>query len=274
MNRLWSLLFLTMPVAGVAALALALRENPVAGFGLPEAIGPRAGSIDRLMNQVHILLGFVFLGTGVVLASAIWLFPRRREGNASRTRGNTLLEIVWTAIPAAILGFLAFYQAEIWEQNKTRIPTVRSEDPFGGAEPVAPFARVIGRQYEWIFVYPGGDGEYDTWDDIQSPGVLKIPVDTEVVLELSSADVIHSFAINALRLKQDVVPGLRSSVWFTVTKTGRWEINCTELCGWGHYRMTARLEVMPEEEFASWFSGRLLEVNGAGDAPGEGNDLP
>lgn len=263
-----------MPVAGVALLALALRENPVAGYGLPESIGPRAESIDRLMNQVHVLLGVVFLVTGVVLAAAVWQFPRNRSGNANRSRGNTALEIVWTAIPALILGGLAFYQAELWEENKTRIPMEAPEDLAGDPVPVAPFVRVIGRQYEWIFVYPGSDGMYDTADDIRSPGILRIPVNAEVVLELVSDDVIHSFAINALRLKQDVVPGLRSSVWFAATREGNWEINCTELCGWGHYRMFALLEVMPEEEFVEWLGERMIDMDNPGRSSDEGNNSP
>ena len=119
-------------------------------------------------------------------------------------------------------------------------------------------------------MYPGEDGEFDTPDDFVSPGVLTIPRDELIIVELVSEDVIHSFAINALRLKQDIVPGLDVRIAFQATRTGEWEINCAELCGWGHYRMSARLRVLEASEFVNWVNeteaarGRLSEVSQAG----------
>ena len=92
----------------------------------------------------------------------------------------------------------------------------------------------------------------DTRDDIISENLLVLPSDQEIVAELQSRDVIHSFSINKLRLKQDIVPGLAPRIWFKITQNGVWEINCMELCGWGHFRMSARLKTVPTNEFDAW----------------------
>jgi cytochrome c oxidase subunit 2 len=112
--------------------------------------------------------------------------------------------------------------------------------------------RVTGKQFNWAITYPGPDGEFDTEDDLLLDNELHVPVDKVVRLELLSEDVLHSFFVPVLRLKQDVVPGRSIPAWFEATKVGRYEIACAELCGYGHYTMRGFLNVHTEEEYQQW----------------------
>lgn len=253
MNRFWSLLFLSVPILGTLVVCgAALQPAGFADAWLPESIGPRTESVDHLFNLIHIIIGVVFLLTGLILAWSLWRFSATRIEVASSRRGNLVLELVWTLIPAGILVFLAFYQLPFWNENKVDNPLMYFTEAGDSSAQVPPFARVVARQFDWTFIYPGGDQEFETADDIYSHGLLVLPEDEIIVLELVSEDVIHSFAVNALRLKQDIVPQLNPTIWFRVTETGEWEINCTELCGWGHYRMLATMRVVPRSEFEAW----------------------
>lgn len=248
MNRLWSLLFLSVPVMGMA-LVLAAALGAPHQYWLPESIGPRTESIDSVFNLFHGIVGVVFAATGLLLAFALWRFRGDRPNPASPRHGSLALEFLWTLVPAGMLGWMAFYQAGFWNQNKVADPVTYQVNRQGEVLESAPTARVLARQFDWTFVYPGRDGRFDTRDDVVAPGVLTVPVDEVIVLELRSEDVIHSFAINALRLKQDIVPALNTRIWFEAAREGTWEINCTELCGWGHYRMAAQLQVVSRDEF-------------------------
>ena len=259
MNRLWSLLFFSVPVLGLAiVLGAAFGIGPFQNKWLPESIGPRANSIDHLFVLINLIIGVVFIGTGLFLAMALWRFGGARNGAASNRSKNNLLEIVWSIIPAGVLIFLVFYQLPFWEENKVNHPAVIFTDD--GSDPkLQPLARVEARQYGWRFIYPGRDMLFDTRDDIISEANLVVPVDETIVLELSSEDVIHSFCINELRLKQDVVPGMSPRVWFKIDSPGQWQVICTELCGPGHYRMTANITALSRQAFDS----RLRELERA-----------
>ena len=134
---------------------------------------------------------------------------------------------------------------------------------------------VWGQQFAWYFRYPGPDGKFgpthvdkvndatanylgldrdhdaDSKDDIVT-STLSIPVNRPVQLILRSKDVTHSFFVRELRFKQDLVPGMIIPVHFTATQTGRYEIACAELCGLGHYRMRAFLQVLSDDDLKKW----------------------
>jgi cytochrome c oxidase subunit 2 len=110
-------------------------------------------------------------------------------------------------------------------------------------------------QFEWYPTYPGPDGQLGTDDDIEAPiNIIHVPVNQKVIINLSSRDVLHSFFVPALRVKQDAVPGRPISLWFEATQTGEYEIACAELCGLGHYRMRAFLTVEDEATFQAWLA--------------------
>jgi cytochrome c oxidase subunit 2 len=125
--------------------------------------------------------------------------------------------------------------------------------------------RLIAKQFAWEFHYPGPDGKFDSDDDVSIDGDLHVPVNKRVTVRLQGTDVIHSFFVPVLRLKQDVVPGREIVAWFEATKTGRFEIPCAELCGPGHSGMKGWLNVLSEEEYQTW------AVENAVSHPASGN---
>lgn len=256
MDRFWSLLFLMVPVLGLAIVLGTVFDIGFRDAWLPESIGPRTEGIDHLFNLIHAILAVVFAGTGLLLAFCLFRFRSSNRDKASYRNNIAWLEAVWTLTPAAILVFLAMYQLPYWQANKENHPAFLEQggDPSYVEDPAA---RVIAYQFGWRFVYPGRDGKFDTLDDLIIENELVLPTNEEIVLELRSEDVIHSFAINTLRLKQDIVPGLTPRVWFMITQPGDWEINCMELCGWGHFRMSAPLRTMPRSEYDSWLAARI-----------------
>jgi cytochrome c oxidase subunit 2 len=144
--------------------------------------------------------------------------------------------------------------------------------PAGAAE-----VRVIGEQFAWNFHYPGPDLHFGRTtpslitaadpigidrsdpaaaDDYVLIGILVVPVNRPTVVHLSSKDVIHSFTLATMRVKQDVTPGLPVSTWFTPITTGTWEVGCSQLCGLGHYRMRGALVVESAADFAGWLAAQ------------------
>jgi cytochrome c oxidase subunit 2 len=117
---------------------------------------------------------------------------------------------------------------------------------------IPPTVEVTGRQFEWRLRYPGPDGKIGTRDDIHHVNDLHLPVDTDILIDLESMDVLHSFFVPNLRIKQDAIPGSTIPVWFRATETGTFDLVCAELCGWGHYKMRGRLTVESKEDYRRW----------------------
>jgi cytochrome c oxidase subunit 2 len=125
-----------------------------------------------------------------------------------------------------------------------------------------PLAFITGRQFEWRIEYPnpGADRTTGTADDnFYTVNDLHVPLDEEVVLQIESDDVLHSFFLPHLRVKQDVVPGMKQYVWFQANRTGVYDIVCAELCGWGHYKMKGRLTVEPREDYERWLKEQYAQ---------------
>ncbi len=235
MKRFWSLLFLLVPVLGVATFVAAPHYN----IWLPRDISEHGHTIDGLFMFILWLTGVVFVVTELVLFYFMWKYDgRTNEQPVKYSHGSHVLEIVWTIIPAATLLFIAIYQMEAWAIAKMDPPDI------------APTVEVTGRQFNWDFRYPGPDGELHTEDDIvRTDGRLYLPVNETVLLKITSADVLHSFFLPNLRIKQDVVPGMDQSMWFKAKREGGYDIVCAELCGWGHYKMKGRVFFLPREKF-------------------------
>ncbi len=252
MNRIWSILFFLVPILSIVCYGLAAYNVwPFQGAWMPEIYSESGASIDHLFNMIHGLAAVILIGTGLSIGWVIWRFDSRRMDQARHIHHNTKLELVWSIIPALILVFLAFYQVESWADNKMRRPTI---DVNGETVPQPPLLLVKAKQFGWEFHYAGPDGKVETQDDIYIENEMWVPVDEDIVMQLESNDVIHSFFVPELRLKQDIVPGMRQFAWFRGIKTGEMEIACTELCGWGHYKMKANLKIVTRNEFDQWLA--------------------
>ena len=211
---------------------------------LPEDVGTYGLTIDRMFHMIYWLTSVTFIGVAGCMIVFLFMYRHREGRRATYTHGNTTLEIIWTIIPALILVMLGIMSRSTWAEIKENMP------------PGDVMIRVTARQFAWKFLYPGPDGKFDTPDDVEIADELHIPVNKVVRLQMFSEDVIHSFFLPNLRLKQDVVPGRMIPAWFKAVKEGQYEIPCAELCGFGHSGMKGRLFVHSDADYDSWVKER------------------
>ena len=265
MGRFWSLLFLMVPILGTAAFVFAVAGvGPFYGHWLPDNINEHGGIIDSLFNFIMYLTGVIFIGTGIALFYFLWKYDAAvNTERVKYTHGSHVLEVVWSIIPAATLLFIAIFQMNAWANAKMRRPLANKgpDNKAGTADDVVKPAlcEVTGRQFEWRIRYAGPDEKLGTPDDLYMVNDLHIPVDEETVVSIKSQDVLHSFFLPNLRVKQDVVPGMKQFVWFKANKQGVFDIVCAELCGWGHYKMRGRLTVEPRAKFDLWYKAQFAQ---------------
>jgi cytochrome c oxidase subunit II len=203
-----------------------------------------AHSIDHLFILIASLVGFWLIVAEVVLFTLVFKF-REKEGRPTRHITGDEKELHrWITIPhmLVILCDIAIIIPAIvvWYNIKQALP------------PAENTVRVYAQQWAWSFQEPGPDGVLDTPDDIRTVGELHVKINTTYHFELMSRDVVHSFAIPAFRLKQDALPGRTITGWFTPTRLGTYDIQCTQMCGLGHALMAGRIIVETQQDHAAW----------------------
>lgn len=257
----WAALFLAVPVLGVWTVVVA----PDYGWWFPENVSSYGGEIDHLFNLILWMVAITFVLTEVLLVWCVFVYSKKRASRAAYTHGNHTLEMVWTAIPAVLLVFIAFSQMGAWSEIKIDMPD--GSEPGQPYSPEHPFAEIYASQFDWRVRYPDAEGNFTGADVVESPYDIYVPVDTKIVVRLKSRDVLHSFFIPNFRLKQDAVPGMDIPVWFEAQKTGDYDLICAELCGWGHYKMAGKIHVLPKDEYERWMAGAraALYSNGSAD---------
>lgn len=253
MNRFWSILFLLVPFMAIVTFVMAANDVvPFDSTWLPTSISSSGDSIDRLFNGILLLAGVTLVAAIGAIGIAIWKFDHRRNSApATYVQGSLGLEIAWTIIPAVIILLLAYLQMSSWATAKIDRPVINID---GQTFPLPPMVLVKAKQFGWEFYYAGEDGIVATQDDVFIENLLVLPAGEDVVLQLESRDVIHSFFVPELRLKQDLVPGMIQFTWFNSRETAEVEIVCTEFCGWGHYLMKADLRFVERPEFDRWLA--------------------
>jgi cytochrome c oxidase subunit II len=228
---------------------------------LPTAASSHAARFDGVLAAAHTEGAVIFLGWLAVFAIILVRFRARPGVRPGRPAGRHWPLVAVAAIVAGEVWLLAGSALPAWFERA--VPA-----PAGAAE-----VRVIGEQFAWNVHYPGPDLRFGRTlpslitaadpigidrsdppgaDDFVLIGVLVVPVDRPTVVHLSSKDVIHSFTLATMRVKQDVTPGLPVSTWFTPITTGSWEVGCSQLCGLGHYRMRALFEVRTEDAWRAF----------------------
>jgi len=262
-GRFWAILFLLVPVLGVATFVVA----PFYKHWLPHDVSQHGHTIDHLFYFILWLTGAVFVVTEVVLFWFLWRYDSQGVSKpVTYSHGSHSLEIVWTIIPAAVLLFIAIYQMNAWAASKISNPAAGPDGILGTADDMPPTLEVTARQFEWRLRYPGKDGVLGNEDDLFAVNDLHVPVNEEIVLELKSADVLHSFFLPNMRVKQDAVPGMKIPVWFRAMETGTFDLVCAELCGWGHYKMRGRLTVESRDDFNRWIATKTQEQSATEDS--------
>lgn len=224
---------------------------------LPPDISTYGPQIDSLFWLIFWITAITFVLVEGALVVFLIQYRHRPGRQATYTHGNNTLEIAWTIAPSIILVVLALLSRGLWHEIKQTVPP--SKYPV----------QVTAKQFNWEITYPGPDGKFGTGDDKTLENDLNVPVNEVIELHLRSRDVIHSFFIPVARFKQDMLPGRELRGWFQATKTGRFEIPCAELCGFGHSGMLGHLTVHSSEDYAKWVQGQW-PASTAGDAPAGG----
>lgn len=225
---------------------------------LPALAAASGQATDEQIRLNFILLGTVFLLSHGALAVFLWRY-RDQSRSVSTSQPRAQIEVAWALAATILFVGLNIVGTRLWAQQRIDGPAL-SENPLR--------VEVTGVQFRWYFRQPGADGIFGRIDprliDASLGNPLGIdPDDTaggddivatrlivqrgrEIEVHLRAQDVIHSFFVPALRIKQDAVPGTETVIHFTPDRPGDYEIACAELCGLGHHQMNAQLKVMDE----------------------------
>lgn len=208
----------------------------------PENISTFGVGVDKLFMLIYWLTLIVFILVTITLVAFLIMYRHRPGHKAAYIEGSTKLEIIWTTATTVIVFGLALLSYPQWNRIKspTQLPTPEV------------IVQVSAKQFNWDMTYPGPDGEFGTEDDLELENQLHVPEDKVVHIQLTSVDVIHSFFLPNLRLKQDALPNRFITVWFEAMETGNYEIACAELCGFEHFGMRGFLTVHSEADYEAW----------------------
>lgn len=224
-------------IAGI--LVVVVTALLIVGMGqvrlLPVAAASQARPIDYMFNLEFMVIAFLFSLIVVFMVYSIVVFRRKKgdESDAKHIEGNARLEVAWTIVPLITVVFFAYLGGQSLAET-TRI------------DPQAMEVNVIGSQWSWRFDYP---------DLGITTNELRLPVNQQALLHLSSTDVIHSFWVPEFRVKQDALPGgdeFVRDLRVTPIEIGEYKVRCAELCGLQHAYMLAPVVVMEQAEFDAW----------------------
>jgi cytochrome c oxidase subunit II len=247
---------------------------------MPLQASTHAAEIDQMTILVHWLMLVLFVGWGAFFLFVLFRFRKGANPQASYTGAKGKISKgleVGVAVVEVIL--LVFYAIPAWAKRVRAFPSENDQQVVN--------VRVVGEQFAWNVHYPGVDGRFGRTDvklvsadnplgldrsdplakdDVTTINQLTVPVDRPVLVHLSSKDVIHSFGLYEMRVKQDAIPGLDIPVWFVPNVTTEdmrrklnkpdfeYEITCSQLCGLGHFRMRGFVNVKTDAEFKAWLA--------------------
>jgi cytochrome c oxidase subunit 2 len=249
---------------------------------LPVQASERASAIDTIIEYVHWLMLLLFLGWGFYFIYTLFRFRASKNPKASyKGVQNHFSSYIEIAIVIAEVVLLVGISIPFWSNVILSYPDKKEST----------IVRVVAQQFAWNVHYPGEDGKFgktstklvnaqtnpigldssdpNAADDYTTVNQLNVPVNTPLIVELSSLDVIHSFGIPEMRVKQDVLPGIMVPTWFKPIKEGTFEIMCAQLCGIGHYRMKGYVNVMSPAKFDEWKQAQAAAVAETESADGD-----
>jgi cytochrome c oxidase subunit 2 len=315
-NKGWAILFGVVMLA--CFIGFAISPLPSVGWWMPDGISSHAADVDFLFQVILWITAFFFVLTEGLLVLFMWQYGSQEGKRPVTTTAevpgvlkpltNLLhdqhhIELAWTLVPAAILLYIAFAQVNTWANIKYESRKAHTEGKDASLQ-----VAVSARQFEWRMRYPSKDrfqswlkdkaankadmdtfGKFPQADDVYVVNELHLWENHQVVVHLTTRDVIHSFNLPNFRVKQDALPGKLIPVWFRTydtadpknprppvynckydekkgrfvdginPKTGEedhnfiYDIPCAELCGWGHYRMIGRVFVHKDQtSFMHW----------------------
>lgn len=229
-------------LAATVALAAAISAVMLSINWDGQEASTAAPKIDQLLNVMIVLSAFVFSLVIVMLFYALWKFKAKPgdESDGEPIHGNTRLEIAWTVIPTIIVLFGAGYSWSVLHDIEKPAKNAMTVDVFS-------------QQYAWSFGYPGKG-------DVYIEGEMHVPDNRQIQFKMHAEDVIHSFWVPEWRIKKDNVPGITTTAIVTPDRLGTYQLICTELCGFGHASMRAKVVVETPANFRKWVAGLKEKV--------------
>ena len=260
-------------------------------LGLPLLASAHGQQIDNLIGWIHIFMFVLFFGWGGFFIYTLIRFRASRNPVANyegvKSHASSYLEGGVLVVEMVLLFAISI---PLWIARVDRLPS----------ENEALVVQVTGEQFAWNVRYAGPDRKFgktdvklidlqsnplgvdrsdpEAKDDVTTLNQLYLPANKPVIVKLRSKDVIHSFNVPELRVKQDAIPGLTIPIWFipTVTtdemraRTGnpdfQYEIACAQLCGLGHYRMRAFVTILSPDDFQKWMDKQQADLKAQGDS--------
>ena len=209
------------------------------------SISSYAANVDFIFDLIfYIVIVFWFV---LVQAVFLWLVVRYRKRDGVRAQyisGELAHEKKWISYPHYLVLLcdvvILVAAIRVWYIVKQDMP------------PTDETVRIVAQQWAWSFVHAGADGRLDTPDDIRTVDDLHLQVGKTYEFKLESRDVIHSFSVPVFRLKQDAIPGRVVTGWFKPIATGEHDIQCAEICGFGHALMPGRVVIETPEAHVAW----------------------
>lgn len=255
MKKFWALFFWFWPLVALYVCLIAPGRN----WWFPsKPLSTQGHPIDGLFYLILIIVTVTFVGTEFALGYALWKSAVSEPGKkAWFSHGSHKLEIVWTIVPAFVLVFISLTQLDV-------LADIRVLSRFPESVKEAPVAEVMARQFEWRIRYPKPGTELMTSPqpgDLYFVNEVHVPAAVPTMINLRTQDVQHAFFVPRLRVKQDAVPGLIIPVWFEIEEAGDYELLCAELCGWGHYKMKARIVAESPEGVSAYLTRLEREQN-------------
>lgn len=224
----------------IPGLSLAAALTPVAAAAVSvsplDCAGPNACDIVSIYTGIFWIAMAVLLGVGGLIVYAAFRFRRKDDVEPPQVHGNSRLEIIWTAIPFLIVSFL-------FVRTTLRMDYVRNGPPPNLT------IQVTGIQWAWSFKYPTGK---------TAGGVLTIPTNQVVRLEVTSRDVLHSFWVPRLGGQIYAIPGQMNHGWIEASQTGQYFGQCNELCGLGHYGMSIEVDAVSASDYQAFLAGKVV----------------
>ena len=242
---------------------------------MPIQASAHAAEIDHMTILVHWLMLVLFVGWGAFFFFVLVRFRRGANPRASYTGAKgKISKGLEVGVAVAEIILLVFYAIPAWAKRVRPMPS----------ENEAVVVRVVGEQFAWNVQYPGPDGKFGRTgiskvsadnplgldrsdpaakDDVTTINQLYLPIDRPVLVHLTSKDVIHSFGLYEMRIKQDAIPGMTIPVWFIPTRAGEYDITCSQLCGLGHFRMRGFVTVQSQADFKKWMDDQEKELKAA-----------
>ena len=240
---------LVVAAAGFAFARLAAAAPvPETEFGLPRDASLDGHRIDWLIKVTGVFVGILFV---IMCVWMLWAALKHNEKHTAEYDHGDSKHAVTVALSLSAVIFFVVDGNLFYNSMKDLGEAFWN---FSGAEAESNKVQieVNAHQWAWDFRYAGNDGKFNTADDVVVLNDMRVPVDSPVLLQLASVDVIHSFYLPNFRVKTDAVPGMVNRLWFRAKEAGEFDVACAQHCGTSHYKMRALLTVMPREDYDRW----------------------